>query len=841
MRIDQYFLMTDYLLWEVILNGDSPASTRVIEGVVQPVAPTTDEQRRPTFPCKVSFLVVAITLHLGHIKSHGSRSIFSKIPLCPLKKSSSTHCQHVHLPFEGNPQHALKDKGIIDSGCSRYITWNMSYLSDFKELNCRYVAIGGNLKGGKIYGKGKIKTEKLDFDDVYFVKELKFNLFSVLQMCDKKNSVLFTDTKCLILSPDFKLIKDCDYHEMKMAKPTARNHAHKGNYKHYAPMTHQNPQKHMVHVVVLTQSKPVPITVVRPVSTTVPKSSVTRPKQVKPIITKTNSPPKRYTNRSPSPKTSSSPLRVTAVKALIVRYARKMGMETKMPNSRPCFLQHKCINDPKKGNPQHALKDKGVIDSGCLRYMTGNMSYLSNFKELNGEYVAFGVLLRVPRENNMYNVNLKNIVPSGDLTCLFAKATLDESNLWHRRLGHINFKTMNKLVKGNMVRELPTNVFENDNTCVACKKGKQHKASCKTKPISSIEQPLFRLHIDLFGPTFVKSLNKKSYYLVVTDDYSSSAQSKKQDGKTKREAKGKSHVESFKGYRDLSAEFEDYSEDNINEVNAAGTLVLTVGATGPSNDVASPTHRKSLCIDASQLPDDPDMLKLEDITYSDDEDEVGEEADLNNLETSITVSPIPTTRVHKDHHVTQIIGDLSSATQTRTMTRVDKDQGGLSQMFNDNFHTLRTSSIQDAEGTKQDLSHKDTQEEGIDYEEVFASVARIESIRLFLAYASFMGFMVYQMDVKSAFLYGNIKEEVYVCQPLGFKDPDHPIKVYKVVKALYGLHHTPRVWYETLANYLLENGLQRGKIDQTLFIKRRKGDIMLVQIYVDDIIFYCNK
>nr|GEY05765.1 putative ribonuclease H-like domain-containing protein [Tanacetum cinerariifolium] len=133
------------------------------------------------------------------------------------------------------------------------------------------------------------------------------------------------------------------------------------------------------------------------------------------------------------------------------------------------------------------------------------------------------------------------------------------------------------------------------------------------------------------------------------------------------------------------------------------------------------------------------------------------------------------------------------------------------------------------------------QEEGIDYEEVFAPVARIETIILFLAYASFMGFMVYQMDVKSAFLYGTIEEEVYVCQPPGFKDPDHPDKVYKVVKALYGLHQAPRAWYETLANYLLENGFHRGQIDQTIFIKKQKGDILLVQIYVDDIILVKQK
>nr|GEX51987.1 putative ribonuclease H-like domain-containing protein [Tanacetum cinerariifolium] len=194
------------------------------------------------------------------------------------------------------------------------------------------------------------------------------------------------------------------------------------------------------------------------------------------------------------------------------------------------------LSSDSKGNLQHALNDKGVIDSGCSRNMTENMSYLSNFEELNDGYVSFRgnpkggkisgkgkimtVLLRVPREKNMYNVNLKNIVPSGDLTCLFAKATINESNLWHRRLGHINFKTINKLVKGNLVRGLPTKFFENDNTCVACKKGKQHRASCKTKPVSSVDQPLYRLHMDLFGPTFVKSLNKKSYCLVVTDDFS---------------------------------------------------------------------------------------------------------------------------------------------------------------------------------------------------------------------------------------------------------------------------------------------------------------------------------
>ncbi|GKF60485.1 putative ribonuclease H-like domain-containing protein, partial [Tanacetum coccineum] len=136
---------------------------------------------------------------------------------------------------------------------------------------------------------------------------------------------------------------------------------------------------------------------------------------------------------------------------------------------------------------------------------------------------------------------------------------------------------------------------------------------------------------------------------------------------------------------------------------------------------------------------------------------------------------------------------------------------------------------------------KDPRWEGIDYDEVFAPIAIIEAIMLFLGYASFKDFVVYQMDVKSAFLYGKIEKEVYVCQPPGFEDPDFPDRVYKVEKALYGLHQAPRAWYETLSTYLLDNGFQRGKIDKTLFIRRVKSDILLVQVYVDDIIFGSTK
>ncbi|GJT12562.1 putative ribonuclease H-like domain-containing protein [Tanacetum coccineum] len=327
-----------------------------------------------------------------------------------------------------------------------------------------------------------------------------------------------------------------------------------------------------------------------------------------------------------------------------------------------------------------------------------------------------------------------------------------------------------------------------------------------------------------------------------------------------------------------------------------GSLKLNV--VGPSVNTASSNEQDSpkdmFTMGASHT------LEATHIEFFSDEDEP--EVDLGNITNSYTVPTTPNTRIHKDHPIDNVIGDVKSSVQTRRMTKPTFEQGFLSDVYEQKTHdTLNTclyacflsqikptsiaKALSDSSwveamqeellqfklqqvwilvdfpsrkrviGTKWVIRNKKDergivirnkarlvawglrQEEGINYEEVFAPMARIKAIRLFLAYASFMGFLVYQMDVKSDFLYGTIEEEVYVTQPLGFKDPDHPDKVYKVVKALYGLHQAPRAWYETLANYLLGNGFKRGKIDQTLFIKKQKGDILLVQVYVDDIIF----
>ncbi|GJY38329.1 putative ribonuclease H-like domain-containing protein, partial [Tanacetum coccineum] len=245
------------------------------------------------------------------------------------------------------------------------------------------------------------------------------------------------------------------------------------------------------------------------------------------------------------------------------------------------------------------------------------------------------------------------------------------------------------------------------------------------------------------------------------------------------------------------------------------------------------------------------------------------EVDLENITNSYIVPTTPNTRIHKDHPIDNVIGEVKSTVQTRRMTKPTSEQGFLSDVYEQKTHdTLNTclyacflsqieptsiaKALSDSSwgeamqeellqfklqqvwilvdlpsgkraiGTKWVFRNKKDergivirnkarlvaqghrQEEGIDYEEVFAPVARIEAIRLFLAYASFMGFMVYQMDIKSAFLYGTIEEEVYVTQPPGFKDPDHPDKVYKVVKALYGLHQALRAWLLILIVTMLE-------------------------------------
>ncbi|GJU08853.1 putative ribonuclease H-like domain-containing protein [Tanacetum coccineum] len=271
----------------------------------------------------------------------------------PMTRPTSHYFQHFSRPGyynqmymdEGrwgtaeNP-HKNRDLGIVDSGCSRSMTGNKEKLDDFVKIVGGTVTFGGG--DGKITGKGTIRTSKLNFENVYYVEELQnFNLFSVSQICDTKNKVLFTDKECLVLSKEFQL---------------------------------------------------------------------------------------------------------------------------------PEISQ---------------------------------------------------VVLRIPRRHNLYCFSLSDIQPERDVTCLLAKASLEESTKWHRRMAHVNFKNMNKLAKHGLVKGLPSKLFTNEHNCIACNKGKQHKASYKAiTAVSTISAPLQLLHMDLFGPTSIRSIDHKYYSLVVTDDFS---------------------------------------------------------------------------------------------------------------------------------------------------------------------------------------------------------------------------------------------------------------------------------------------------------------------------------
>ncbi|GJR67164.1 putative ribonuclease H-like domain-containing protein [Tanacetum coccineum] len=333
------------------------------------------------------------------------------------------------------------------------------------------------------------------------------------------NGFEFIKKSCFVCGSFNHLIKDCDYHDNKMVKKPVLNNkgrvtgqreirlvwnnAQRLNYQN--KLTHPHPKRKFVPTAVLTKSGQVPV-----------KQSSLRAA------------------------TSISTARTVNIAA------PKLKMNDALPKT-PLKKSQK-----RNGNPQYTLQDQRIFDSGMLLEMTGYKSFLyslpkvdvdcvCDLQEVPKEFNLFSasqmcdkknsflftkteclalspdfklldesqVLLKVPRQNNMHNFDLKNVVPSGCLTCLFAKAIIDESNLWHRRLGHIKFKTMNKLVRGNLVRGLPSKLFENDHTCVACQKGKQHKASCKTKVCELYQPPIASLPYGLIWFSWVFFLATK--------------------------------------------------------------------------------------------------------------------------------------------------------------------------------------------------------------------------------------------------------------------------------------------------------------------------------------------
>nr|GEV31366.1 hypothetical protein [Tanacetum cinerariifolium] len=496
MRIEHYFLMTDYSLWEVILNGDSPTPTRVIEGVVQPVAPTTVEQRL----ARKNELKAHEKMFSGNKETKKVQKTLLKQQYENFTGSSSESLDQIHDRLQKlisqleilreslsqediNLNLKIYEAKVKSSSSACTSTQNIAFVSSqtIDNTNEAVSAVASvsiasakihvsalpnvdTLSNAVIYSffasqsnRSQLDNDdfkQIDADDLEEIDLKWYQSRDVFHIVPPPNTETFMPPKpdlvfhdspnvnetthtafnvelsptkpdkdffvqppeqvktlrpsvkpietsipaanqrttilkpksngnsrnrkaCFIIKSLTHLIKDCEYYDKKVAQTPARNHAQRGHHHHYARMTLLNPQRHVVPTVVLTNSKLVPITVARLVTAVIPKTHVTKPIPAKTVVTKPHSPPRRNLNRSPSLKASTFPLKVTAAKAPMVNVVKG--------NMFPAIQVHQ---RPSKGlNTMMHLKDP---NSGCLRHMTWNMSYLFDFEELNGGYVAFG-------------------------------------------------------------------------------------------------------------------------------------------------------------------------------------------------------------------------------------------------------------------------------------------------------------------------------------------------------------------------------------------------------------------------------------------------------------------
>ncbi|GJX09004.1 putative ribonuclease H-like domain-containing protein [Tanacetum coccineum] len=717
------------------------------------------------------------------------------------------------------------------------MTGNKSYLSDYEEIDSGFVAFGGNYKGGKITGKGKIRTRKLDFEDVYFVKELKFNLFSVLQMCDKSNNVLFTDTECVVLSSNFKLTDENHVllkvpRKDNMYSVDLRNVVLQGGLTClFAKATLDESNlwhRRLGHLNFKTMKN------LCDNGTEFKNKEMNQFREMKGIKREFSIARTLQQNRVAKRKNRT-----------LIEAARTMLADSKLPTTfwaeavnTACYVQNRVlVIKPHNKTPYELFNGRPPTISfmrpfGCPVTILNTLDHLGKFdgKADKGFFVGYSVNSKAFR---VFNSRTRIVKETLHITFLENKPNVAGSGPeWLFDIDTLT-KSMNDkpVVAGNQTNG-------NAGTKESIDAGQAGK---KTVPSHKY------ILLPLWTPDSPISSSLKSSDDKVADD----VEKKNTEDPAKEDDKDDQDLREFERLIVQRKE----AEININgtnsvsaissPVNTARTKDADVNSTNSIYTASPLVNFDGLSYFNPNPPDDPKMTNLEDTGIFggayDDEDFVAG-GDMNNLESSMLISPIATTRVHKDHPVEQISGDLHSAPQTRRMTKnyEEHDPSCIEAMQDELLQNKKDERGIVVRNKARLVAQGYTQEEGIDYDEVFAPVARIEAIRLFLAYASFMNFVVYQIDVKSAFLYGKIEEEVYVCQPPRFENPEFPERVYKVEKALYGLHQAPRVWYETLSTYLLENGFQRGTIDKTLFIKKvmKKEDGIFISQdkYVDEIL-----
>nr|GEX47040.1 hypothetical protein [Tanacetum cinerariifolium] len=526
----------------------------------------------------------------------------------------------------------------------------------------------------------------------------------------------------------------------------------------------------------------------------------------------------------------------------------------------------------KHDDPHKALKGKRIVDSGCSRHMTGNKAHFADYEEFKGDSVAFG--------GSNGRITSKGKIKAGrlDFKDVYYVEELKRYNLFSvsqicDKKNKVLFTDTGCLVLSpdfKLPDENQVLLKSLDNTInQANKSGGPREANNSAGTQANDDQGTTSKEIDLHDEHFV---------LPIWSAYSTTVKSSKDKIQKTTDCKTSEKPVS----QEPTHETEDVNTNNTNLLNVVSALVSAVGPSRALNN------------DEPSYTDDPLMPHHVDIyaspsagIFTDSSyDDEGVVTDFNNLETTVTISPTPTTRIDTIHPKTQILRDPLSVVQKRSkvhknseahalVSYIQKQQRNNHEDFQHCLFACFLSQIEPKKisqaledknlpfgkkeiGTKWVYRNKKDergvivrnkaclvaqghrQEEEIDYDKVFALVARIEAIRIFLAFASYMGFIIYQMDVKSAFLYGTINEEVYVIQPPIFLDPKFPNKVYKVVKALYGLHQAPRACVKSVSTLIetqkplvkdeeaadVDVHLYRSMIGSLMYLTASRLDIM---------------
>nr|GEU69824.1 retrovirus-related Pol polyprotein from transposon TNT 1-94 [Tanacetum cinerariifolium] len=629
-----------------------------------------------------------------------------------------------------------------DSGCSRHMIGNISYLSDFEPDDGGYVSF---IQGGcKITGKGTIKTGKLKFENVYFVKDLKYNLFSVSQIYDNKNSVLFNDSECIVLGRDFKLLDDANIllrtpkqHNMysidlnniilhrDLTCLVAKVSANECMFTWTFFLTTKDETSGILKKFIneIENLKDINVKIIR-----CDNGEEFRNKEMNDFCSQKGIKREFSNARTPQQNGVAEKRNRTLIEA-----ARTMLADAKLPVTfwaeavnTACYVQNRVlVNKSHNKTPYELFNGRSPAIGffklfGCHVMILNTLDNLGKFEEKMDEGTKDATSQEVKKDvSSLRYIALPNWAPD---------ALLEFSS---------------RKPQDHCSTEVP-------------------EGSGNSNPTASTSNPPADHMKTLTVETLIPTVS-----LPVPTAYSTDSQETSSDARliSKRVANQK-EIPSLDNIQSLTNQFEDI---------------------------------------------------LRDTTNSDESN--GEEADINPSWVEAMQEELLQFKIQNVWTLVDCPKEVRPI-RTKWVLKNKKDKRWI---------VIRNKARLVAQGH--------TQEERIDYDEVFAPVVRIEAIRLFLAYASFMGFIVYQMDVKSAFFYGTIDEDVYVMQPPGFQDLEFLAEVYKVEKAMYRLHQAPRAWYGTLSKYLLNNGFQRGTIDQTLFIKKQREDFILVQVYVDDINF----